>query len=76
MDLSRAVDSVTFEVECPECQNKIKLAVGKIRANPVVQCANGHKVQIKADTSDLDKGVGEVNKAIKGLEDTIRNIGR
>ena len=35
-----------------------------------------HKVQIKADTSDLDKGVGEVNKAIKGLEDTIRNIGR
>ena len=63
---------VSLELTCPKCNGKFGKTIRELEGNPVVDCPNGHKVQIKSD--DLTKGLKNVENSISRFKRDIEGM--
>ena len=62
-------DEIEIDIPCPNCDNKLKTTVKKLRTNPVLHCKHcGDDIKINADTSKFDRETQKVEKSLKKLK--------
>lgn len=68
-------DEIEIDASCPNCDNKLKTTVKKLRTNPVLHCKHcDDYIKINTDTSKLDRKTQEVEKSLKNLSKLSKNL--
>lgn len=68
-------DEIEIDASSPNCDNKLKTTVKKLRTNPVLHCKHcGDYIKINTDTSKLDRKTQEVEKSLKNLSKLSKNL--
>lgn len=69
------LDAAEIEIECPNCQRKLKQKIGRLRGHTKVTCT-GCSTAIAVDGSKLDQQVRAVDRQLgdlgKQLSKTIK----
>lgn len=70
-------DEIEIDIPCPNCNNKLKSTVKKLRTNPILHCRHcGNDIKINADTSKFDRETQKVEKSLKKLKQTLKKFGK
>jgi len=61
--------------ECPNCRRQVSFIANQVANNALVKCTCGQEIQLKDDGS-FKKGISDINKAFKDLENTFKRLGK
>lgn len=71
-DLSKQKITVT----CTNCKRTHSATLNDVIKNRVIDCACGTNIRLEESNGSVSKGVKDVNKSFKDLENTIKKIGK
>ena len=60
-----------FDIECPECQSKLRVSLEDVAKQRTVRCPQGHSIKL------VDEGGGfrKAEKSLSDLDKAIRKLG-
>ncbi len=70
-------DEIEIDIPCPNCDNKLRMTVKKLRTNPILHCKYcSNDIKINTDTSKFDRETQKVEKSLKKLKQTLKKFGK
>ena len=65
-----------IDFPCPSCKRKLKASLQQIANQSSVKCPScSETIQLKDKGGSAKRGLNDMNKAFKSLENTIKKIG-
>lgn len=70
-------DEIEIDIPCPNCDNKLRTTVKKLRTNPILYCKHcSNDIKINTDTSKFDRETQKIEKSLKKLKQTLKKFGK
>lgn len=63
-------------VNCPSCNRKHTATFNDVSRNRTVRCGCGANLKLTDSGGSVKKGVSNINKAFKDLENTFKKLGK
>jgi len=69
-------NSQKIEINCPECNRSISVTLQQIANQATVKCMCSQFIQLQDKNGSFKKGVNDMNKSMKDLENAFKKLGR
>jgi len=70
------INKQTVNLTCPECKRSISVSLKQVADEVLVKCSCGQGIQLKDSNGTNRKGIRDVNKSFKDLENAFKKLGR
>jgi hypothetical protein len=62
-------------VNCPSCNRRHSATLNDVGRGRVIRCGCGTNIQLKDSDGSVKRGVNDINRAFKKLDDTFKKLG-
>lgn len=62
-------------VNCPSCNRRHSATLNDVGCGRIIRCGCGTNIQLKDSGGSVRRGVNDVNKAMKDLENSFKKLG-
>ncbi len=63
-------------VSCPSCKRKHSATLNDVSRGKVIKCSCGTNIQLSDQSGSVKRGVSDINKAFKKLDETFKKFGK
>jgi len=64
------------KIDCPNCKRSISVTFKEVADEISIKCICGQGIQLKDSDGSCRKAIHDINKSFKGLENTLKKLGR
>ncbi len=65
-----------IDISCENCNRNIRISLQQVANEEVITCGCGTRIQLQDSKGSAKKGIRDINKAFKNLENTLKSFGK